>query len=60
MGSPRFGLTDPYYQFGAMYKWLCDGKWQVLDENGLVCTKLEKSVDICQRLVKASVDVGVI
>ncbi|KAG8738165.1 hypothetical protein FRC10_007224 [Ceratobasidium sp. 414] len=32
------GLTDPYYQFGSLYEWYCDGKWKVLDKNGPECS----------------------
>jgi len=50
------GLTDPYYQFGAMHEWLCDGKWKVLDKDGPECARLERAVDVCQRLVKTCDD----
>lgn len=50
------GLTDPYYQFGSMYEWLCNGKWKVFDKNGQVCQKLSKDVETCKRLVKSCED----
>ncbi|KAF8602094.1 serine carboxypeptidase [Ceratobasidium sp. AG-I] len=50
------GLTDPYPQFGALYEWLCDGKWKVLDKEGPECAKLKKDVGVCQRLIKACND----
>jgi hypothetical protein len=46
------GFTDPYYQFGALYEWLCDGKWKVWDKHGKECRKLARDVGTCQRLVR--------
>ncbi|KAG8700409.1 hypothetical protein FRC09_005970 [Ceratobasidium sp. 395] len=46
------GMTDPYYQFGPLYEWYCDGKWRVLDKNGPECARLERAIEVCRRMLK--------
>lgn len=50
------GLTDPYFQFGVMHEWLCNGKWKVWDKDSKQCRKLSRDVKTCQRLVKSCED----
>ncbi|KAF8602092.1 peptidase S10 serine carboxypeptidase [Ceratobasidium sp. AG-I] len=50
------GMTDPYYQYGAMHEWYCNGKWKVLEKGGPACLELKQVVESCKRLIQVCYD----